>query len=316
MRDVVIIGGGLTGLVAANELETLGIRYTLIEVKPSLGGGIQHINRAGFTMDSGPMLHQMTDFDGFIRYLEAHTPELKDQLVSVGNNLVAFKSGTGVLIDALANRIKAPLMSRMAVSTIGFMDERRHAICMENGMLLDARSLIVAAPARHAERMFHTMTPEISFKLLGYRYDTLTRISLAYKSFDASQFSMDVPQDYPIVGIQQFEHPDRGGTILQVALRIAEHDLSADPVGEIAALMGWPVNPDADHIATWGESDPLMWHDEDHTALMKVVMRLLPGGVALAGSDYIPVNHAPRLDERIQQGIQAAHRVAKWLQQA
>ena len=40
MPDVIIIGGGLTGLSAAFELEKLGIAYTLIEVKGRLGSNI------------------------------------------------------------------------------------------------------------------------------------------------------------------------------------------------------------------------------------------------------------------------------------
>ena len=41
MRDVVVIGGGLSGLAACYELEKRGAAYTVIEVKRRFGGGIR-----------------------------------------------------------------------------------------------------------------------------------------------------------------------------------------------------------------------------------------------------------------------------------
>ena len=39
MRDVVVIGGGLSGLAACYELERCGAAYTVIEVKAALRRG-------------------------------------------------------------------------------------------------------------------------------------------------------------------------------------------------------------------------------------------------------------------------------------
>ncbi len=48
MANVVVIGGGLTGLAAAWELERQRIPYTLIEVKKRFGGSIITERRDGF----------------------------------------------------------------------------------------------------------------------------------------------------------------------------------------------------------------------------------------------------------------------------
>jgi hypothetical protein len=151
--------------------------------------------------------------------------------------------------------------------------------------------------------------------LLDYRYDTISRVSLGYR--DAPSLNITPPDDSPIPEILQVSGvprtPTAQGTIVQAALRMSPHDLPEDPVGELAALMGWPLNPDADHIATWTESDPAQWRQAEHPAKIEAILRLLPDGVALAGSDYIPTNRPPRLDERIQQGIEAARRVMRAL---
>jgi oxygen-dependent protoporphyrinogen oxidase len=52
--DVVIIGGGITGLSAAYELERRGVSFTLLEASPRLGGLIRTEYLDGFTIEAGP----------------------------------------------------------------------------------------------------------------------------------------------------------------------------------------------------------------------------------------------------------------------
>ncbi|MFW5748467.1 MAG: FAD-dependent oxidoreductase [Chloroflexota bacterium] len=315
MRDVVIIGGGLSGLAAAWELEQSGVSYTLIEVKPRLGGSIHTVRVNGFCFDSGPMAHHLTNPSGFEAYLVRLG--LSEQVTVTDDGRLAFIHGTHTLVETLAAQITAPVMRRMAVSTLGIMEPDRYSICLENGMLLDARALIVAAPARYAERMFYTLTPEISHQLLDYRYDTITRISAGYTGPGYADLNVMYPPDAPIADTSRLTHParlpDAGGAIVQAALRIEPGEMPQDPVGELAALMRWPLNPDADHIATWTESDPVMWRMTDHIRRMTTIRALLPQGVALAGSDYVHSDGPPRLDERVQQGQTAADRVLAYL---
>lgn len=321
MRDVVIIGGGLSGLAAAYELQKLGLTYTIIEVKQRLGGSIASDYTAGFILDSGPMLHTAADLPAFAEQLAEIG--LEEPLALIDGERFLFKQGTRALIDGLARHVTAPPLLRMAVSSLGELDGH-FMICLENGLVLDARALVVAAPARYAERMFRTLAPEISFRLLDYRYDSLCRVSLGYRCDDVGEVSENLaqgyavpPHDYPITAIHAVTHESRvppGGVLLQIGVRYdPAKGAPPDVVGEIAALMGWPAHPLAAHVGIWPEADPVMWLDSQHAETIGAIRRLLPPGVALAGSDYVAAGHPPRLDQRLLQGRQAAHAAAEWL---
>ncbi len=51
---VVVVGGGLTGLVAAYRLQQAGINVTLLEKTSRLGGCIRTVRQDGFVMEDGP----------------------------------------------------------------------------------------------------------------------------------------------------------------------------------------------------------------------------------------------------------------------
>lgn len=332
-RDVVIIGGGLGGLAAAHELESLGISYTLIEVKPRLGGGIcssiQEEGGVRFLVDDGAMLTLDAPDAPFIQRLGLSEAVFRARTDEDGEWL-AFREGSQTLVDALARPLLAEhtqgmTMMRMAVSTIGQIDLPRSGqvfvICMENGMVLDARALIVAAPARYAERIFHTLKPEISYRLLDYRYDSLARVSLGYRTAEVGAVPLEPPPDFPVTYIHSLTHeqaPERvppGYSLIQAGVRYEPNKgLSPDVVGELAALMGWPLNPTFERINIWPETEPLMWLRDDFAAKIDEIHHLLPEGVALAGSDYIVTgDHRPTLQERYDQGIAAAGRIAAWI---
>jgi oxygen-dependent protoporphyrinogen oxidase len=57
---VVVVGGGITGLVAAHDLARAGVPTTLVEESDRLGGKIQTARSDGFLIESGP--------DSFIRF--------------------------------------------------------------------------------------------------------------------------------------------------------------------------------------------------------------------------------------------------------
>ncbi len=53
MRDVIVIGGGVAGLVAARECAHIGLSVTILEATDALGGAVASHDVAGLTLDSG-----------------------------------------------------------------------------------------------------------------------------------------------------------------------------------------------------------------------------------------------------------------------
>jgi protoporphyrinogen oxidase len=315
LSDVIVIGGGLSGLAAAWELEQLGVDYTLIEVKNRLGGSIHTVEEAGFILDGYTFVIEKIGAWNFLDDLGLAQP-----LAVVGQvneaELVIFKAGTGALIDALAAKISAPVMLRMAVSSLGRLDNGRFAVCLENGLMLAARALVIAAPARYAERMLRSLAPEVAYRLLDYRYDCVARVSLGYEQALAGEIPPAPPDDdYPITFWQVTDHPARvppGHVLLRAGVRLEVEDVVPDTLAlEVAALVQLPLNPAVAHVDYWAEGDPLTRHWAGHAENMRAIERLLPPGVTLVGSDYLAENFA----ERIAQGREAAHSTANWLRQ-
>jgi len=311
MRDVVIIGGGLSGLAAAVELEALKIPYTLIEVKNRLGGSIATLRRDGFVFDTGAFAFPRDADWSFLSDFG-----LEDTLIPVNDHhlqrMVAFKDGTQSLIDGMAKRVKGTVIHRMAVSSLGEL-EGRFVICLENGLVWDARALIVAAPARHVERMFRSLSPEFSVRLLDYGYDTITRVSLGYRSEDVTDPGRRVWGDMATAFYYTTDHPSRvtpEHTLIQMGVRFPlERTTPEMLVRTLQEQLGWPTSAPLAHVSAWPEADPLPPHSPHFRENIAALEGLLPGGVALAGSDYNGLG----LAERIQGGKAAARKIAGWL---
>lgn len=312
MPDVIVIGGGLSGLAAAWELERQAVPYTLIEVKGRLGGSIISERRNGFVLDGGPFVMTQSGEWGWLAELG-----LQDALFAVDRlpnqqRVVAFKDGTQTLVDALARQLlTGRIMSRMSVSTFGQVDEQ-FAVCLENGMVIQAAALIVATPARYAERMFYTFRPEISQHLLDFHYDPITHVSLGYPK-EAFDFPIEAPPDAAFAFGHWTDSAYRvppGQVLLQVGVRFPLSRTT--PEGVIEALlhaMHWPTEPVIARVDYWPESHCLNPHHSGHDEVMKAIEALLPPGVALIGSDY----RGWRVEERVEQGIQAAREIAAGL---
>lgn len=314
MRDVVVIGGGLTGLAACYELEKQNIRYTVIEVKPRFGGSIISANDNGFVLDGGVISTQNADNWDILNELE-----LGDATYDIQDGDIAFKDGTESLITAFANRLSKGRLMRMAVSSIGRIDGR-FTICMENGMMYDAGSLIVASPARFTERMFYTFVPEISERLRDYHYDSIFRVSLGYHKRDlpdniGTLFGMEYPSLF--VTDHPSRVPDSDHLLIQLGVRTHAHIEHDKIIKEAIAHFGWGENPIVKRVHYWSEADPLSCYDDDHHENMQAIQRLLPDGVYLVGSDYseahLPHRGVARLDDRIRQGRESAQSAINYL---
>ena len=314
MQDVVIVGGGLSGLASAWELEQRGLPYTLIEVKGQLGGSISSERLKGFILDGGPFALTKTRDWPWLADLG-----LEDSLFELtqtvnGRPLVAFKQGSQTLVDALAARLKhGRLMLHMAVSTLG---EAGHgfALCLENGMVMQASALIIAAPARYTERMFHSFQPEISAALRRFHYDLITRVSLGYPSA-AIPIPIPAPPDVGFAFAHWTESDYRvpmGHVLVQVGVRWPLDRTSSDTlVSHLQQDMHWPTDPVIARVNYWRESHCLNVHDPDHVQTIAGIEQHLPPGVVLIGSDY----RGLRFEDRVEQGRAAAVHIARRLEQ-
>jgi protoporphyrinogen oxidase len=304
MRDVVIIGGGLSGLAAAWELAKLNIPYTLIEVKRRFGGAIMSDTQQGFVMDGGTLFVPRHEDWTFLAELG-----LEDALIPVDDERAVFKHGTQMLIDALAKKLSAPAMMRMAVSSLGEINEQVFGVCLENGILLDARALIIAAPARYAEKMLRELQGDIALRLLDFRYDTIVRLSLGYQRDDIQ--NLTPPSDSPIVYVQSLETTERVPTdhvLIHAGLRFdPKKSEPKEPIAAFRALMDWraPLAARGDY---WAEADLI--RDAQYIEHMRAIMPLIPDGTALIGSDYLPTDS---LSARVTEGRAAARKIAMFL---
>jgi len=286
MSRVVIVGGGLSGLAAAALLEQHNIDYTLIEVKRRVGGSLisQSIDNfifdgPGFVSDAGLLDHPLIAEWG-----------LRESLIPAASSVV-FHQGVQSLIDTLSARISGPRLMRMALSSIGGLEGGSMALCMENGLMLNARAIILALPARYAERVFYGYRTEITEHLLDYRYDNLFRLSYGYR--DPVEL-LDPPE---AAFISRFSLPERGGMIVQVGIPTTRQSaLPDEEARSLCAAWGWPA-PDALYSHYWAEANPVTPHTSEYPAWRETLMAMLPPHVALIGSDYVqmplPIEIAP-----------------------
>lgn len=303
-REVVIIGGGLSGLAAAYELEQHGISYTLIEVKPRLGGSVLTQKQGDFVMDGGTFAFPDQTDRQTCRDLG-----LADALFSVDapydpQPRVAFKQGTMSLVDALVARLTNPIIQRMAVTGIAAnIGSYRFRICLENGLALDTNAVIVAASARYAERMLRSLAPDVSKRLRGYYYDDVTRVALGYTAENRPEAPQPILPDMVFASLSSTAHPSRvpdGGLLIQAAIRVPLTKVNPKKLLEsITTEMGWNP-PDASLVHHWHESDPLNVRVPANQ--LAAIGDDLPDGVALIGSCY---QHLSLL-QRVENGRETA----------
>ena len=314
MSDLIIIGGGLTGLAAAWRAEALGVDYTLIEVKPRLGGAIRTERRAGYILDSTAFIIEKYGAWDFLEPLG-----LSDAMRYVGRyrdgRLAIFKEGTQTLIDALAARITHPIMTRMAVSSLGLLDSTakkpRYGVCLENGLLLESRAVIITSPARHLAHMLYSLNPEAALLFDGYEYDHIARVHLGYKTSDLKPTIQLTDPPPSLKYIERYDYADRvppDHVLIRAGIRL---ESSAPPnadalIAQVRALIPTNADPVMSWVAYWAEADPLTRHLPEFPAMMDQAESLLTPTKTISGSDY----RAQRLDQQVRDGRAAAEKIA------
>ena len=100
-ENIYIIGGGISGLIAAYELEQKGCKPTIIEQSAEVGGRVKTLHEKGYALDLGfqvllsayPLAKKYLDFDA----LDLHTLEsgaliyVKDKAFRIGDPLRKWK---------------------------------------------------------------------------------------------------------------------------------------------------------------------------------------------------------------------------------
>ena len=307
MPDVVVVGGGLSGLSACYELDKHQIRYTVIEVKKRFGGSIVSSAAKGFIADAYAFAFQDLENASLLCELG-----LDEDRFEFGPGQFGLCGGTQSLVDALARRLKGARLMRMAVSSIGMLDSR-FTLCLENGLVLDAGAVIVSAPARYAERMLFNLAPDASDWLRCYDYDSMVRVSLGYHKRDLPRrrfrpysviypflFATDAPGRVP----------DEDHLLLQVGIRAFPELSHGKTIQQIGAHYGWSGTPLFSKVDCWKEADPLSCYGDDHAGHVRALRDWFPDGISLIGSDYCleppQQGGVARLDERLRQGREAA----------
>ncbi|NJO83382.1 MAG: hypothetical protein HC828_11565, partial [Blastochloris sp.] len=135
------------------------------EVKNRFGGSIrtEHIDTAEgtFIVDGPAMIWESPGGQTFW-----DNEGLGDLVKPTGSGNFTFSAGAQTLIDALAARLKTgTIMRRMAVSSVGALEGGRFGVCLENGLLLETRGIIVAVPPCYAAHMLYSLNAEASLLL-------------------------------------------------------------------------------------------------------------------------------------------------------
>jgi protoporphyrinogen oxidase len=311
MPNVFIIGGGLSGLAAALECQRLNIPCRLLEVKARLGGSLFTETVDGWRLDHGSFAFPQAADWSFLESLglaEVIYPLYPTQSTS---RRVAFQGGAGAVIEALQKALTIPVIHRMALSSIGELDGR-YTLCLENGLMWEAAGVIVAAPARFAERMFRTLAPPVSERLFDYPYDPLTRVALGFRKADLPSPSRpNWDMGYP--HYDYTDHPDRAPAdhwLLQLAVRYPLDQTTPEQLLTVLRRdFNWQAAPVIQRVGYWPEAAPIPPHDPAFQAQMAALMAHLPPRIALAGSDYAGLD----LAARIESGRAAARKLAREL---
>ncbi len=309
MHEVIVIGGGFSGLAACLELERRSVPYLLVEVKRALGGSLrsQQVNELWLDQGAGAFLDTLPD----VFWDELG---LADQRVSVREGVVTLRRGMGQLIEAMAKRLRGPRLMQTAVSSVGAL-ANQWGVCMENGVMIAAPRVIVAAPARYAARMLVNPLPQVVSTLADFLYSDIVYVSLVFPRDQISE-RLHFFRDVAYVHAFRVEDPARAGAgqvLFHVALRF--HPQAHDPQAIVDYLIETVELPPpvAWSVGHWPESDPLSVFDDDHSERMAALMRTLPPRLALVNSDYT-LEHSPhsgivRLDERWSAAQEAAAKV-------
>jgi monoamine oxidase len=187
--DVVIIGGGLSGLSLAHHLQNTGIDYQLFEARPELGGrikagGVGHENRRG-VFDLGPawfwpgqprMYELVTrlglkTFDQFASGTLSYEDEKGDVFRNQGfasmEGSFRIEGGITGVIQGLYDRLDQERVHLNAPIHSLKQNDAVEGIAPDGAPLFQAQRVVLALPPRIAEKIsYHPPLPDAATQAL------------------------------------------------------------------------------------------------------------------------------------------------------
>ncbi len=105
-RNIVVIGGGFSGLASASILARDGYNVTLIEKNEQVGGRARSFNTQGFTFDMGPSWYWMPDvFEHYFKQFEKSSADFYDLVRLDPSYQVYYESGHPLQLPASSEKL-------------------------------------------------------------------------------------------------------------------------------------------------------------------------------------------------------------------
>ena len=231
------------------------------------------------------------------------------------SKLLSFDEGMGVLATTLADQLGPVLHSHARVQAIDRMGAIWH-VALENGELIEADHVVLAAPARAAAPMVRRHDPDLAATLNDVEYSGLGVVALGYRTADVPRaldgygYLVTKAEGLATLGVvwESSLFPGRAAAdtaLLRVFLGGARRpevvDLSPQKLeerarAELATVMGIAADPRHVSVFRWPRAiaQYTVGHDERRATIRHQVQR--HPGLHVCGTSYdgVSFNHAVR----------------------
>ena len=212
MTTVAVVGGGVTGLAAAWELQGAGADVSVLESGRRAGGVIVTERRDGFVVEGGPdgFLAAEPDIQVLARELgigdrlvdplargsllwngKELAPLAEGQAaallgiegqtgVDVSQGFRSFRGGMGDVVEALLARLGSAVRTGMGVTAIA-PSRRGYRLSLAGGSVVEAEGVVLALPAWAAARLVAALGVVAARCLEDVLYYPSVTVSLAYE---------------------------------------------------------------------------------------------------------------------------------------
>jgi oxygen-dependent protoporphyrinogen oxidase len=294
---VVVIGGGLSGLVAALDLAEAGAEVVMLEAGDRFGGQVRTTRERGFLIEEGAdgFTPAQTAFRGLV-----HDLRLEDEIVSpdplpslildVPGRLregspppttvapLTLRNGMASLVQGLTRRLERKADLRIGNAAIAVTRTRPGwTIYPELGAALVVDAVVLALPARPAAWLVHPLSPDTGRALAQLSTRPVVTVAAAYPRaavrhpLNAAGFAL--PQEHSGDGLERCDFVSsvlRGRApadwvLLRTVMRPARGELVgttdegwAEVVHEILRpTLGLGEPPAAVWVARWADAIPV-----------------------------------------------------------